>query len=304
MPIVPIHRADAGAKIHADATPMDEQPAAAAPVSVGAMTASDAAVSSGALPNQPQTDVNTMQPAAAVAPQPVHRYSFSGGGRTVPDEQGGKDALIKGDAMLDGHEAVDFNADGDGLVELPADSFAELADFSVLVWLSASSDDCWQRAFDLTFVQKVPVPASGPGAGNGGQGPGQASDMTRSELVSLYLTPYGCPDKLPTLGYVNSTSKYHLVGQKAVTQDEDVLLGLTYSAGSQTLRLLLDGELISEQRVPLDLHALRRARAWLGQSYAASDPVLDGSISELRVYASALESAALAQIYVRGPDQL
>jgi hypothetical protein len=242
-------------------------------------------------------------PPSAAPPLPIHRYSFSGTGTSVPDEQGGKVAMIKGDAKLDGKDVVDFNAMGNGLVELPDDTFASVTDFSVLVWLYAYSNACWQRAFDLTAVQQVPTSTGGNG------GPPNMPSMpnvpsTRTVLTSLYLTPYGCPDALPTLGYVNGTSKYHLMGKEAVPQDQELLLGLTFSARSQTLRLIVNGVVKGEQRVPVDEGALSHARAWLGHSATPTDPELDGSISELRVYASALDPSVLAQIYARGPDAL
>lgn len=290
MPNVPIHRADAGTKSNVDAMAASPQrdsgtnnPPA---VPVGALDAGgrDAGV--------PQSDAGSS--LAGATPLPIHRYSFSGSGTSVPDEQGGKAAQIKGNAKLDGQDVVDFDGTGDGLVELPDDTFAELSDFSVLVWLYVSSDACWQRAFDLSYAQQV-TSSSGPGPG---------MMVAQTELTSLYLTPYGCPDALPTLGYVTGTSRYHLVGKQALPQDEPLLLGLTYDLRNQTLRLIVDGVVESEQRVLLDLHSLHRATAWLGRSPMPGDPVLEGSISELRVYASALAPDILMQVYERGPDTL
>ena len=171
---------------------------------------------------------------------------------------------------------------GEGFVELPNDLLGESTSFTVLVWLSVSSDACWQRAFDLLHSE-----------------PSNAGAV----LTSLYLTPYGCPDGLPTLGYVADNSKFHLLAESAIAGDGLVQLGASYSARSQTLRLIVNGVVQEEQRIPIDVGTLKRARGMLGRS-DFGDPQLNGEITELRVYASRLEPEELAEVYARGPDAL
>jgi hypothetical protein len=284
MPIVPIHRADAGAKRDASI------PVGNAPPVQGSRD--DASIDAGPVTPAPQIDAatapvtdagSTLPPGAALAlPEPIRRYSFSGSGQVVPDAAGGSDALLRGNVVLDGAGAVSLPGQGEGFVELPSDLLNESASFTVLVWLSVRSDACWQRALDLLHTQ-----------------PSNAGTL----ITSLFLTPYGCPDGLPTLGYVAGNAKFHLNGESAITGDGLVQLGASYSARSQTLRLIVNGVVHKEQSVPVDVRTLHRARSVLGRS-DFGDPQLDGAITELRVYASRLEPEELAEVYARGPDAL
>jgi hypothetical protein len=282
MPIVPIHRADAGAKRDAS------NPVGNAPPVQGSRD--DASIDAGAVTPAPQIDAatgdagSTLPPGAALPlPEPIRRYSFSGGGTpVVPDAAGGSAALLRGNVVLDGAGAVSLPGQGEGFVELPSDLLNESTSFTVLVWLSVRSDACWQRALDLLHSQ-----------------PSNAD----AQITSLFLTPYGCPDGLPTLGYVGGNAKFHLHGESAITGDGLVQLGASYSAPSQTLRLIVNGAVHKEQSVPVDVRTLHRARGVLGRS-DFGDPQLDGAITELRVYASRLEPEELAAVYARGPDAL
>jgi hypothetical protein len=285
MPIVPIHRADAGAKRDASI------PVGNAPPVPG--NRDDAGVDAGAVPPAPQVDAatvpaadagSTLPPGAALPlPQPIRRYSFSGADSTlVPDAAGGSDALLRGNVMLDGAGAVSLPGQGEGFVELPSDLLGESTSFTVLVWLSVRSDACWQRALDLMHSQ-----------------PSNAGALS----TSLFLTPYGCPDGLPALGYIAGNARFHLYAESAIAGDELIQLGASFSARSQTLRLIVNGVVQEEQTVPVDVRTLHRARGVIGRS-DFGDPPLDGAITELRVYASRLEPEELAEVYARGPDSL
>jgi hypothetical protein len=168
---------------------------------------------------------------------------------------------------------------GDGYVELPRDLLDDANSFTVLLWLSLSSDACGQRALELTHSQ--------PGSGS----------------TSLFLTPYGCPDELPALGYSEGNAQYLLRGEPRIEGDELVQLGLSFSARSQTLRLIVNGVVQKEQSVSVDVGALQKARGTLGRA-DAGHPQLSGAISELRVYDSRLDPQTLAVVYARGPDEL
>jgi len=281
MPIVPIHRADAGTKRDAS-IPVGNAPGRGSRDDAGAMTPApqiDAAAA-------PVADAgSTLPPGAALPlPEPIRRYSFSGGGsHVVPDAAGGSDALLRGNAMLDGAGAVSLPGQGEGFVELPSDLLSEATSFTVLVWLSVRSDACWQRALDLLHSQ-----------------PSNAGPLT----TSLFLTPYGCPDGSPMLGYVAGNANYHLSAESAFAAGDGLVqLGASYSARSQTLRLIVNGVVHQEQSVPVDVRTLHRARGVLGRS-DFGDPQLDGAITELRVYERRLEPPELAEIYARGPDAL
>jgi hypothetical protein len=281
MPIVPIHRADAGAKPDAQAAmPATNLPA----VPVGTVDAAQPP------PTQELDAGSTTLPGSQpLLPQPIHRYAFTGEGSNVVDELGGDDAIVGGSALLDGAGAVTFAGVGDGVVELPDDLLDDVTSFTLLIWLQVDSERCGQRALDVSSAQ--------PLAPNGG-----INGSLRPMLSSLYLTPYGCPDGLPTLGYVDANAKYDLTSQTTVRPSELVQLGASYSSRSGTLRLIVDGVVQSEQTMLVDVTPLQHARAQLGRSQLDSDPPLHGAITELRIYASKLEDSELQALFERGPD--
>jgi len=287
MPIVPIHRADAGAKRDAS-VPVGNAPPPLSQTDAGVVTALPAPqLDAGQAAPEPPPDAGSSLPprAAGPLPAPIRRYSFSGAGSNAPDLAGGSDAIVRGNALLDGMGGVSFPGQGDGFVELPSNLLDDATSFTVLVWLSPRSDACWQRALDLLHSQP--------------------SNAGTPVITSLFLSPYGCPDRLPTLGYVAGEAKFHLYGESALLLQGDglVQLGASYSARSQTLRLIVNGVVQNEQDVPVDVRTLQRARSVLGRS-DFGDPQLNGTITEVRVYASRLEPEELAEVYARGPDAL
>ena len=281
MPIVPIHRGDAGPRAAPDAGAA--MPATTTPPVIVATP--DAGRDAGRDAATPRDAGRVMMPEVEPQlPRPIHRYSFSGTGTAAHDVHGGADAIVEGNAQLDGQGKVAFPGQGYGVVTLPDGFLNELTSFTVLVWMEARSQACWQRAIDLLDVH-------------------QSSNQAPPERVTLYLTPYGCPDALPTLGYVDSTSKYHLTSQTEITQSELVQLGMSFSGRSRTLSLIVNGVVENEQSVPIDVRAVQRAQPWLGRSHVEQDPPLNGSITELRVYDSALDDSALLELFERGPDE-
>lgn len=290
MPIVPIHVADAGAEDQRDAAAaaMTKTPPVVVATRDAGQGGRDAAQDAGQT-HDAGSDATT-PPTQLELPRPIHRYTFSGEGNAVHDEHGGPDAIISGNALLDGRGAVTFPGQGDGVVKLPEGILGDVTSFSMLVWLETRSPVCWQRALDFLYEQEATNP------------PGQGNPPPTRELTSLYLTPYGCPDALPTVGYVNSNAKYHLISQTRIAQSEEVQLGLSFSGRSRTLRLILNGVVEREQAVPVDVQALQRAQLWLGRSRNNGDPQLNGAITELRIYDSALEDSALLRLFERGPD--
>jgi hypothetical protein len=288
MPNVPIHRADAGARVDASIPVGNAPPVAPRPAETDA--GSDAGVQAeprldaGLAPEEPLLDAsNTLPPPVALPlPPPIHRYSFSGGGINVPDLAGGTDAIVRGKAQLDGLGAVSFPGQSDSFVELPNGLLDDVTSFTVLVWLSARSDPCGQRALNLFYTQE---------------------SNTGTLLTSLFLAPHGCPSGLPSVGYLTPGASYNLFGETAIANSELMLLGASYSARSQTLRLIVNGVVQEEQSVPVDVRMLQRARGTLGRSQL-EHPQLQGTISELRIYASRLEPNELQEIYARGPDAL
>lgn len=280
MPIVPIHRVDAGVMLDA-ATPIDARPPTDHLRPDAEQDAGQRDEPGSTLEQMDPDAGNTLPPTAAL-PSPVHRFSFSGAGTTSPDLMGGAEAILRGDAALDGQGAVSFPAQGDGFVELPAGLLADSSSFTVLVWLSMQTEACGQRALELSDA-----PATGAGP----------------LRTSLLLTPYDCPGGLPALGVSAGTVPLRLSGGAPIEPSTLVQLGLSFSARSQTLRLIVDGMVQDEQSLPLDARAVQGAMGTLGGANLGA-PQLHGTITELRVYASRLTPQELLEVHTRGPDAL
>jgi hypothetical protein len=279
MPNVPIHRADAGAPREPDAAASTANLPPAA-TDAGRDSGDDAAADAMAPALDAGTPTTPPEPPP-FEPQPVHRYAFNGQGLQVVDELGGADALLQGDAQLDGAGRVTFPGTGDGVVVLPEDALAGLTDFTALVWIETTSDACAQRALDFTYVQAT-----------------QAGNQT----TSLALTPHDCQSMLPALSYRDEPAFFVLSSPAQLERSAMRMLGVSFSSRSQTLRLIVDGQVQRAATVPLDMRALQRARGWLGRSHTDGEPLLQGAITELRIYSSRLEEDTLAELFARGPD--
>lgn len=268
---------DAGApKPDATVTTMPPPPDAQAATDTGTPHTPDA-----------QTPADAAVPPPAL-PMPIHRYEFSGMGRVAVDSIAGADGQLRPGSVLDGAGAVTLRRAADVGVELPTGLLADLTAFTIVGWLDVRTDECWQRLFDFLFVNQR-------SNGNGGSEP---------QVSALFVTPFGCPDQVPTAAYVTQQNQIRVESPRRLLRQSNVMLGVTYDSATRMLQLIVDGEVQREARVPINMRQLGRASAGLGRSYSEGDPALNGSISEFRIYSQTLDAAALSELFRRGPDQL
>jgi hypothetical protein len=240
-------------------------------------------------------DAGAPAPIPLAPPAPVHRYEFAGSGRVARDSIGNADAELQGRAFLADDGEVQFGGANEDAVQLPPRILNGLSSFTLLGWLVPRTDECTQRLCELTYFNE------GNGNGNG---------QNRQQLSALYVAPYACPDGLPATGYVTERMVYNVqAGEPLSDPRATVLLGAMYDNTTEQLQLIVDGVVVQQQTVPIQLRELGFAQGSLGRSSGQSgqndqDNRRGGSIAEFRIYDRTLDAATLAEIARRGPDQL
>ena len=89
--------------------------------------------------------------------------------------------------------------------------------------------------------------------------------------------------------------------------DKETHVAVTIDGDQGVAKMYLDGKLVATQEglklKPSDLG--NTPNNWLGASqYQDTDPLFYGSISEFRIYDTALSDDEVAQSFARGPDKL
>jgi len=210
-----------------------------------------------------------------------HRYSFT---TDANDTIGGAHGTLLGGATIsDG--AVVLNGSG-AYVDLPNGIISTYSSITFEIWVTDHGSDWWARIFDFGF--------SDVGEGSSGTGTNY-----------IFLTPQSGGWTLRGALVVNS-----LGGEQSVEWSETRLptgsqkhVVLTIDAASQTGRLYVDGELVSENTSmtfnPTQLGYT--VNNWIGRSQW-NDPYFFGSITEFRIYDGALTAAEVQQNYNFGQE--
>lgn len=225
----------------------------------------------------------------------VHRYSFSGTGKTVSDTKGTLHGVVMGSgAQLNGTGTLELSggfapADLDPnqqYVALPAGCLDGLTDATFEAWIqwkpadSVSEHSYWQRIFDFGETA-----ASGVGTyiflsprATNATGPARAS----------FTNSMGSSGQIFTNGPTLAAGAYHLT---LVIDDTNNLMSL-----------YVDGALSSSVPFPGALSAINDVNCWLGRSQFVADVYFAGIFDEFRVYASALGPAQVSFSHAAGPN--
>jgi hypothetical protein len=228
----------------------------------------------------------------------IHRYQFSGTGTTVRDSKGTADGTVRGTgASVSGGKlklmggVAPANDANKQYVELPTNCLAGLTDATFEAWVdwstTCSPTPCtdvltWQRIFDF----------------------GTTSTTTSGSYV--FLSPRASGTNL--LRAASTTS-----GGNNEAATGFVLNGEVLSAGSHQLvvvvdgshaeaRLYLDGGLAASSAFAGSLATITATNCWLGRSQFATDPYLNGTLDEFRIYKTAISASGVAQSFGAGPD--
>jgi hypothetical protein len=253
--------------------------------------ASDAQVTPGQDAAPPAVDAQVASDAATqtpqALPQPIHRYDFEGDERVALDSIGDAHAELQGRAYLAGMGEVQLGGTYEDAVLLPPRILSGLKSFTMLGWMVPRSEECTQRLFEFIYFRE---------GGNDQRGP---------QVSALYLAPYACPDELPAVGYLTESGLHNVVGTQPLSGPQDqVLLGAMYDADTEELQLIVNGVVEQRMVVPIQRRQLSSAQGSLGRSSPNGQSQLGSSIAEFRIYDQTLDATTLAEIALRGPDQL
>jgi hypothetical protein len=240
---------------------------------------------------------------AALRDALVHRYSFSGTGTVVEDSKGSLDGTVLGvGAALSGTGTlalaggVAVASDGNRqYVDLGTSCLAGLVDATFEAWLDWSmtcgASGCtdaldWQRVFDF------------------------GETATTSAGSYIFLTPRAARTNNPVLTAGSSAGANNELTSGFRANDVTAL-----SAGSHhfavvvddtadQVRLYLDGAEIGSgaYAASASLASIVVTGCFLGRSQYATDPYLNGTFDEFRIYDAALPASAIALSHAQGPN--
>lgn len=224
-----------------------------------------------------------------------HRYSFrdAPGSAVVADSVGGANGAVVPPlagglpVTLTGTDA-DFPAGNvyqtAGYIKLPAGIISERGDLTIDMWCGMREAKAWARFFDFGSSTK------GNDAHSDGNG---ITSLEFSGLQGGQTTP-GFQSTLPGgTVYVLGNAVFPLGTEQHVT--------LVYSPNQNTMKVYLNGVLANTGTPSGPLSTLDDQNVWLGVSQW-QDPVLNGWISELRIYEGAFTDADAAASDAAGPD--
>jgi hypothetical protein len=234
----------------------------------------------------------------------VHRYDFSGTGTVIPDLAGGADAIFENGALT-GNGLATLNGTNQ-YVELPAGIISVLRSATFVIWFTWAGQGDWERVFDF-------------GNNDGSGHPGDPDDTRVGEgITTFWLTPRNVPGpqmaQEAAMGFQRARGVDNLRTQNfsaPLDANVDIQLAVVIDVDLGSTAVYRDGALVlsvitmDPARI-WDLSVLVDQNNWLGRSQWSQDQVSDfeGSYDEFRIYASALDDAAIAELFALGPDVL
>ncbi len=106
----------------------------------------------------------------------------------------------------------------------------------------------------------------------------------------------------PLLGYAASAGAAVAMGSSAFPVAVPVHVVLVLDPVGGSIALFVDGEQVGSAPSTAALSELRDGDNWLGRSHLTSDPDLDGTLTELRIYSAALTPEQIEASHAAGPD--
>jgi hypothetical protein len=214
---------------------------------------------------------STVSPGAALQ----HRYSFNGDAR---DSVGHADGTLAGEAVIrDGQ--VRLNGTSNTYVNLPGGLIAGDQAVTFEFWATLGTNRGWCRVFDQgseTFV-------------NNGR-------------MDLYFCPHsGSRDFRLTVMDPNPTER--VIRVRGNLDDQTNLhVACVLDPPSGFLGIYTNGVLAVSTNTLRSLDSVATNRFYLGKSLFPTDPPLNGSIDEFRIYNAALSADQISANFKNGPD--
>jgi glucose/arabinose dehydrogenase len=226
--------------------------------------------------------VSLMGNAAARADL-VHQYTFNSDGAL--DVVGTANGTLEGDAAISLGK-VNFPGTTGSYVNLPGATIGmtSFVDMTFEAWFTYGGGGAWQRVFD--FGRTV----SGLGQDYVFYSPGSGGGDNRAVIRNANFA-----ENVAFGGPPVSVGPTHHV---AVVIDDDA------NGGSNQMSLYLDGTLADDVGLSYSLSQLSNSLAYLGRSVFNSDPYLNGTIDEFRIYDHALTPSEVTASFTAGPVPL
>jgi hypothetical protein len=203
-----------------------------------------------------------------------HRYSFNGDAR---DSVGHADGTLEGEAVIrDGQ--VQLNGTPGTYVNLPGGLIAGDKAVTFEFWVSLGANRSWCRVFDQgseTFVNKG--------------------------RMDLYFCPHsGGGDFRLTVMDPNPTERVIRVHGN-LDHQTNLYGACVLDPATGFMGIYTNGVLAVSTNTLQSLESVATNRFYLGKSLFPSDPPLNGSIDEFRIYAAALNASQISENYKNGP---
>jgi len=212
----------------------------------------------------------------------VNRYSFTDGDANAVDSVGGKDGILEGTATISGNKLI---LDGGGSAHLPSDTLdPNLESVTIEVWYTENqTGDIWTRLFDF-------------GGTDGGGGGGYAMFCVPHQYGATRFT-------VATNGFATWQTGEETVSGPIFTGEQTHVVCVWDGPGAE-IKIYLNGELAEAGATTMDLSAVLRENAYIGDSSYTSDSYMTGSVDEFRIHDTALTDAEAYASYVTGPDEI
>jgi hypothetical protein len=238
---------------------------------MAALTAN--ALFSYAFAQSPPKDVRILSQSASEMPLLTHRYSFD---KDASDSVGHADGTLCGTANvsngqvhLDGQRGDYVNLPGGLIVGYPAVTFE--------FWADLGTNRAWARVFDQ-------------GSTNGTRG-----------QHDLYFCPHSASDFRLTIMDPHPTERVVTI-RGNLDNRTNLHVACVLDPRSGFMGIYTNGVLANSRGDLASLGSVDTNLFFLGRSLFASDPWLNGSIDEFRIYNGAMSAAAIAANYTNGPN--
>lgn len=285
-------------------------------------------------PERPDPFVLPPQPDPVARPlsaSPKHRYSFSNpesfdaGGAELTDSIGGAHGVVVGgsdfvdpaeftgtELLLPGGQSIDAPY-GD----LPNGLISGLEEVTIEGWVTIQGNQNWSRIFD--FGSNSPGGDEGELEGleddNGGGTEGldyiflsaQRGGETSQRRVELRnqdgASGGGNTIDFDTSGDLDREEHFAVVYDAEYSPILDFLGRPTEEFGPG-IRVYIDGELVTEASVSIELEDINDVNNWLGRSNWTNDANFQGKFDEFRIYDYVLSGDEILGSFEAGPDEL
>jgi hypothetical protein len=215
------------------------------------------------------------QPPASPGAALQHRYSFNGDAK---DSVGHADGTLEGAAVISGGQ-VHLAGTAGTYVNLPGGLIAGDKSVTFEFWASLGTNRGWCRVFDQgseTFV-------------DGGR-------------MDLYFSPHsGNRDFRLTVMDPNPRERViHVRGN--LDNQTNLYVACVLDPPSGFMGIYTNGILAISTNNLTSLESVSTNKFYLGHSLFPTDPPLNGSIDEFRIYNAALSPAQISDNFKNGPD--